>query len=341
MTAEKKGRKSKAQHVTMAAIGRLAGVSQVTVSRALSNPSKVSPDTLERIQAVIEQTGFVPNAIAGALASHRSMLISALVPSITNTTYSSMIHSFSESLRNAGYQILLSETGFSLEEEERAIKLHLSRRPDAIMLTGVNHSAGARRALISSGIPVAELWDISESPIDFCVGFSHVDAGREAADFALGNGFQAAAVIYAGDERAKRRKAAFSERFKSRTGNQVLDIGLATMASLGGGRVGMAALLDQHGFRDGVVFCSSDIVAHGAVIEITARGLNVPNDIAVIGFGDQEFAVDTIPPLTSVRVDRERLGHQAAKQLLARIDGTASNDVVYDQGFELIRRASA
>ncbi|WP_428929318.1 LacI family DNA-binding transcriptional regulator [Marinibacterium sp. SX1] len=339
--AEGQGRKDRPQRVTMAAIGRIAGVSQVTVSRALSNPSKVSPETLQRIHAAIDQTGFVPNAIAGALASRRSMLISALVPSITNLTYSSMIHAFSEGLREAGYQILLSETGFSPEDEERAIKLHLSRRPDAMMLTGVSHSAGARRALIGADIPVVELWDISESPVDFCIGFSHEAAGRAVADFAAARGADEAAVIYARDARAKRRKAAFAERFTALTGGGVADPGLDLEASLLAGRQAMAALMDEQGFDGGLVFCSSDMMAHGAMTEVQARGRQVPEDFAVVGFGDQEFATGTVPPLTTVRVDRERLGRQAASELIARIEGRGSGDVSVDLGFEMIRRGSA
>ena len=131
--------------VTMAEVGRLAGVSQVTVSRALSSPNKVSANTLQRIQDAISRTGYVPNAVAGALASNKSNLIAALVPSVTNVVYSSLLHAFSEIMRGHGYQIMLSETGFDLEREEQAIAVHLSRRPDAIMLVGVHHSPGARR----------------------------------------------------------------------------------------------------------------------------------------------------------------------------------------------------
>ena len=324
------------RRVTMTTVGRMAGVSQVTVSRALSDPSKVSPDTLARIREAIEATGFVPNALAGALASSRSRLVSALVPSITNIVYASMIQSFSEGMRAGGYQILLSETGFDPEEEAAVAAAHLSRRPDAILLTGIHHGAGTRRMLLGAGIPVVEVWDLTNSPLDVCVGFSHVDAGRAVAAFAREAGYARAGAISAGDERARRRRDAFAQAF----GAPVERADLPGAASLAGGREGLSHLLSS-GFREGVVFCSSDLLAQGALVEAHARGLDVPRDVAVIGFGDQGFAAHMEPALTTVRVDREALGMAAAEALLARIDGRDVPQARVDVGFEIVRRGSA
>lgn len=331
----------KGGRVTMAAIGRLAGVSQVTVSRALSEPSKVSADTLRRIHEAIEQTGFVPNALAGALVSRKSKLIGALVPSITSIVYSAMVQAFGERMRAKGYQILLSETGHALEDEESAIMLHLSRRPDAMMLTGIHHSPKARKILLGAGIPVVELWDVTESPIDLCVGFSHGAAGRAAADFAVDAGYRQAALVHAGDERALRRKDAFAERFRERIGGNPAEIDLNAPASLGQGRLALSRLIEEAGFERGLIFCSSDLLAHGVVTEAQARGLRIPQEIGVLGFGDQEFAAHVQPALTTLNVDREALGRQAAEALLCRIEGGRIGRPVFDLGFRLVRRDSA
>lgn len=343
---ETKRKKSKrvrppSRGVTMEAVGRMAGVSQVTVSRALSDPSKVSAETLRRINEAIEATGFVPNAIAGALASRRSKLITALVPTITNIVYSSMIRSFSERMRQAGYQILLSETGFAPEDEEKAIATHLSRRPDAILLTGIHHSLQSRRMLLASGIPVVEVWDFTDSPMDICVGFRHVETAHAAAEFAVQLGHRQAATVSAGDERALRRKTAFAERFRQLTGNTVREVNFEDRASLARGREGLSRLIFEQQVGEGIVFCSSDLLAHGVIIEAAARGIRVPGDIAVLGFGDQEFAADVEPPLTTVRVDREAFGREAADALLSRLEGKTSDGVTIDLGFEIVRRRSA
>lgn len=334
-------RKPSARGVTMETVGKIAGVSQVTVSRALREPSKVSPITLAKIKEAIEVTGFVPNAIAGALASNKSKLISALVPSITNVTYSSMLQSFSKSIRDEGYQIMLSETGLNPEDEEQMIARHLSRRPDAILLTGIHHTAQARRMLLASDTPVVELWDITDTPIDMCFGFSHPETGRSVAEFAHDAGYTCAGAIAAGDERARRRMRAFSERFQGLSGRAVAEVGFDAEASLRLGREGLAKLLDEHGLSKAVVFCSSDIIAHGVIIEAQVQGLNVPEDVAVVGFGDQNFAQQTDPSLTTVRVDREALGICAASALLDRFAGSDEIQIASDIGFEIVRRASA
>ncbi len=327
--------------VTMAAVGRMAGVSQVTVSRALSDPSKVSPETLRRIREAIEATGFVPNAVAGALASSRSRLISALVPSITNITYTSFIKEFTDRVREHDYQVLLTEYGFDREDEETTISRHLSRRPDAMLLTGINHTAQARRILLGAGIPVVEIWELTDSPIDICVGFSHHGAGREVAEFAIEAGYHQAATVSANDERALRRAAAFAETFTRKGGARVEAVNLPAQASLAAGRAGLSELVGRIGGSPGVVFCSSDLIAQGILVEARARGYDVPGDIAVIGFGDQEFAAHLDPPLTTVRVDRSEMGRIAAGAMLDRLGPGGGGETIYDLGFEVVRRATA
>lgn len=329
------------QAVTMEMVGRLAGVSQVTVSRALSDPKKVSPATLKKIQDAIVVTGFVPNALAGALASRRSRLISALVPSVTNIVYASTVKSFIDGMREHGYQIMLSETGYDLADEEALIATHLSRRPDAIMLTGTRHTANARKMLLAAAVPVVEVWDITETPIDLCVGFSHAEAGRAVARFLAEAGHERVACVTVADTRALWRKDAFVECFRDLRSGPVSVVCIDGTASLGRGREGGTRLFDEEGFNKGAVFCSSDQLAHGVIIEAQSRGLSVPGDIAIVGFGDQDFAPYTAPPLTSVHVDREALGRLAAEAVLGRIAKSESVAAVTDIGFEIVRRKSA
>ena len=326
--------------VTMETVGRLAGVSQVTVSRALNDPKKVSAKTLKRIQDAIELTGYVPNMVAGALASKRSQLIAALVPSITNVIYSDLMQNFIDVIRGSGYHVLMAETGFSQEEEQAVLATMLSRRPDGILLTGIHHSAGCKRMLLGAGIPVIEVWDTTESPIDVCIGFSHIRAGEEMAQFAYDRGYRNAMAVSAGDERALRRKDAFCTRFGKLTGTKPGAVCFESGATIERGRSGLAQAI-KNGFTNGVIMCSSDLLAHGVLIEAQARGISVPDEIAVIGFGNQNFSPFTLPALTTVEVDRKHLGTEAAKALIARIAHQELPRNSIDIGFEIIPRASA
>jgi LacI family transcriptional regulator, gluconate utilization system Gnt-I transcriptional repressor len=326
--------------ITMAAVGRIAGVSQVTVSRALNHPNKVSPEALSRIQEAIRVTGYVPNLTAASLASRRTRLIAAVVPSITNIIYSTLVQRFAEAIHDNGYQVLLSETGFSQDEEYRLVAALLSRRPDGILLTGVHHSAECRRLLLSANIPTVEVWDISETPIDICVGFSHTEAPRAVAEFVHRKGYRKAAAVAADDERAIRRMQAFCEALSRLGFEDVPTIELEGRATFPAGRASLAELLDR-GFHGGAIFCSSDVLAHGILTEAVARGLRVPQDIAVIGFGDQDFAAQTYPPLTTVRIDRVALGHKAADLMLRRLKGETIEQRRCDIGFNIVERASA
>lgn len=323
--------------VTLDDVAKLAGVSPITVSRVLNHPDKVAAKTLEKVRKAIALTGYVPNLLAGGLASRRSRLIAGIVPSIANTVYAETIKFFSEKMRDAGYQVLLGESGYNEEQEESLIATILGSRPDGVFLTGINHSARTKRLLLSAGIPVVETWDITPTPLDVVVGFSHQDIGRSVAEHLLARGFKRIAALSAEDQRAQVRQVAFLKALES---HGFTDVAISTVpvpTSFPAGRIGMARLLDQ-GFIDGAVFCSSDTLAQGALTEIQSRGLDIPRQIALVGFGDQPYAAHTCPSLTTIRFDRALIGQKAAEALLLRFNGQEVERKVIDVGFELIER---
>jgi LacI family gluconate utilization system Gnt-I transcriptional repressor len=325
--------------VTLDDVAKLAGVSPITVSRALNYPNKVAPKTLEKINQAIARTGYVPNLLAGGLASRRSRLIAAIIPSIANSVYAETIQFFSDRLRESGYQVLLGEAGYLESREESLITAVLSRRPDGILLTGVNHTMACRRLLAAANIPVVETWDITPTPLDVVVGFSHERIGQAVADFLLSKGYRNIGVISAEDHRAQIRQRAFIETLAKQG---VVDVAITTVPTPTNfrlGREGLAKLLDS-GFS-GAVFCSSDTLAQGALAEAQSRNLSVPGQVAIVGFGDQPYAAYTYPALTTVRFDREVIGRRAADALITRINGDAVNERVIDVGFNIVERQTA
>lgn len=324
--------------VTLADVARLAGVSPITVSRVVNRPELVTPDTLAHVQAVIERTGYVPNLLAGGLASRRSRLVAALVPSITNGIFVEAIQAFTDRLCEAGYQVLLGLSGYPATREDALIEAVLSRRPDAIYLTGINHSAAARQRLVNARIPIVETWDMTPTPLDMLVGFSHEAIGAAVARHLLARGHRRFGLVWADDARALARQRGFLGEVRGQAAAAVDIETVPAPSTLTLGRQGLAALLARG--SPTAVFCSSDLLAHGALEEARARGIAVPRALALMGFGDLEFAQHTFPALSTVRVDRAAIGRRAAELVLARIDGTASGPTVVDVGFGIVDRGT-
>ncbi len=324
--------------VTLEDVARLADVSSITVSRVINQPDKVAAKTLEKVNQAIAQTGYVPNLLAGGLASRRSRLIAAIIPVMA--IYAEMVRAFSDVLRDAGYQVLLGETEFSEKREESLLNAILSRKPDGILLTGINHTDTCRKRLLAADIPIVETWDLTPTPLDVVIGFSHRQIGRTVAEFLVNKKtYKQFGIVSATDHRALIRQQAFLDKLAGFGIENVLVSNVPAPTSFKLGRQGLANLLDQ-GFSEGAIFFSSDTLAQGAMTEALSRGLNIPQTLAFIGFGDQPYAAYTHPPLTTVRFDLSEMGRQAAKSLLARIDNRPLDQKVIDLGFSIIERGT-
>ncbi len=326
--------------ITLSDVAKLAGVSAITVSRALNTPAAVSRETLERVRGAISRSGYVPNLMAGGLASNRSRLVAALVPTIAGPVFLETIQALTDALAEAGWQLILGQSGYTGAHEDALIGAIVGRRPDGIVLTGIMHSPEGRRRLLASGIPVVETWDITPTPIDMIVGFSHEKVGAEVADYLHGKGYRKPALVTANDHRAALRRTGFERRFAALGIGPIPVCLVPAPSSLASGRAGFADLQARHPGTD-VVFCGSDVIAHGVITEAQARGMTVPRDVAVMGFGDLPFAAHTHPLLSTVRIDGTAIGRQAARFILDRVEGRDVGDRIRDLGFSIVQRASA
>lgn len=325
--------------ITLENVAKIAGVSAITVSRAINTPDKVAPDTLKKVREVIDTTGYVPNLLAGGLASRSSKLIAAIVPSIANLVYSSTIRLFSKSLSKEGYQVILGDSGYPEVLEEELVRTILSRRPDGIFLTGVDHSPSCRNLLLAANIPIVETWDLTPSPLDIVIGFNHIDVGHAVAKFILSKTYKKVGFVTANDARAILRQRSTLEVLSQYGVSDIYQTTVPAPTSLEYGRIGAKQIIEE-GFDSGVIFCTSDTLAQGVLAEIQSRRISIPDSIGVIGFGDQVFAAHTYPSLTTVRIDRERIGQEAADALLARIQDRPVKNRIIDIGFSIIERDS-
>lgn len=313
-----------------------AGVSPITVSRVFNSPEAVAPETLERVRQVVQKLGYVPNRLAGGLSSSKSRLIAAIVPTIAHSLFSETIQVFSATMSAAGYQVLLALSGYSDANEERLLDAVLSRRPEGVLLTGVAHTASLRERLLNVGIPIVETWDMTESPIDMLVGFSHYRIGEAVAERFLSRGVAHPGLVSANDERAIERLTGFRERMAKAGIDDLAEVIVSPPSSVAIGKAALKSLVEQKPQLD-CVFCGSDLLALGVLGEARRAGIDVPGQLAVCGFGDLEFAAETVPQLTTVRVDGSLIGVSAARALLDRFGGV-QRPAVLDVGFHLIDR---
>ena len=322
--------------ITLHDVARAAGVSVITASRALSNPSRVSEATALRVQKVAAEIGYVPNLLAGGLRSSRSRTVAALVPEVSVSQFLPTLATLTEDLAVSGYQLILGQTGYDRAREAALLNTMIGRRVDGIVVTGLlMPDAEVRRRLTASRIPVVEMWDLSANPFDMAIGFSHLKVGAAVAGFFLRKGWKTVGIATGSDERAAQRR----EGFVSAWGSEVPTAVVPAPSSVALGRQALAELL-KHTPNLQAVFCSADALAEGVLTEARARALRVPEDVAVCGFGGAAFCPHLLPSLTTVQIDGVGIGRQAISMLMQSFEGQRPKERIVDVGFRIIERES-
>ena len=316
-----------------------AGVSTATVSRFFNNPNVVAPATADRIRAAVEDMGYIPNLVAGGLASNKSRLVAVLIPHLAHSIFSDTIEAMVEELTGGGITVMLGLTGTKEQREEELIRAAISRRADAIISTGpVNDSV---RAMIRrSKIAFIQVWELPSDPVDVAVGFSHRSAGRDIARFLLGRGYRRPHLITAEGGRLKMRNDAFREEWTVQGGEPPSE-SIVDMPSRFGHARRVFAEIKRLDAQPDVVVCGSDHLAQGLIIEAQASGLRVPEDIGVVGFGNASIAGEMRPTITTVDIDGGRIAREAIAAIARHGQDRAEAERRIDVGFRLIARESA
>lgn len=321
-------------------VAAAAGVAPMTVSRVINTPDRVSPETTARVREAIDRLGYVPNLIAGGLSSRKSRMVAAIVPTIAHPMFASVVQSFSDAMRRAGYQVMLSICGYEDNDDEALFRALLGRRPDALLITGSGYCPTAWQMLIEARIPVVEIWDVSNRPIDMMIGFDHAQVGAHVASFLLAKGHDRFAVLAARDPRARTRARGFTETVTKAGATIVLDQQIPAPSTIAAGREGLQALLPFLDQRC-AVFCSSDLMAFGVVTEARVQGIAMPERLAVCGFGNFELSAMNDPPITTVSLEGAGTGRTAAAFLLRRLAGESPRDGDRVQvAFRIVERAT-
>ena len=318
---------------TLSAVAKLAGVSSITVSRVVRLPNLVAPETRERVEAAMRELGYVPNQLAGALASARTRSVGVLVPTIANSIFADTVQGLSDELEPLGYAVILAQSRYDASREDHILAALLSRRPEALIMVGSPATEDGARLLRRAGIPIVETWDLPAAPIDAVAGFDNYAAGAAVARHLLAQGRQSLAFIGGDDPRATRRWNGFDDAVQSAGMKAPRRLILDRNAS---GSV--AALAKLPGVD--AVFAANDAHAIGFMSGLRTAGLlridsAAEQPVAVIGLGDLDMGRLFAPSLSTIRVHGDAIGRTAAKLMLTR---SGSRHV--DLGFELVLRVS-
>lgn len=330
--------------VRLEEVAREAGVSSMTVSRALRHPEQVAPATLAAVRRAVARLGYLPHGAASALASSRSRVVAAIVPTLMNSVYASTTSGLARVLREAGYELMLGDSGYDAAAEAALVRSVLGRRVDAVVLTGAAHADETRELLARQRVPVVEIWDLPPRPIDLVVGFSNVAAGREAGRWLAARGRRRWAFVGTGpdrEDRSGKRLRGLREAAREAGLPAPLTAFVDDGMSAAQGRDAFGALLDAARPAPDAVFCANDALATGVLRAAADRRVAVPSALAVLGFGDFDVAAHTWPSLSTVRIPGREIGERAAHALLARLDGGVPPAGRIDVGFDIVARESA
>jgi LacI family transcriptional regulator, gluconate utilization system Gnt-I transcriptional repressor len=327
--------------VTLADVAQAAGVSPITVSRALRGERAVDPALVARVEAAARQLGYVPDPAARALASQRSSHVAVLIPMLSNALFVDVLEAVQRTLRPAGYQTLMGVTHYDADEEEQLLRELLLQRPAGLLLTGLERSDAARALIAQSGVPCVHLMEVASAPGVYSVGFSQADAGAEMTRHLLARGRRRIAFAAAQlDARTLQRLQGWRRELDAAglydTALQRLDPAPSSIAL--GARM-FERIVGEQSDVDAVFFCNDDL-AQGALLAALRLGIAVPGRVAVAGFNDLTGSDQMLPALTTVRTPRAEIGTAAARMLLALMNGEAAAPPGIDLGYELVVRAS-
>ncbi|MFT7510657.1 MAG: LacI family gluconate utilization system Gnt-I transcriptional repressor [Sulfitobacter sp.] len=316
--------------LTLRDVSEAAGVSEMTVSRVLRNRGDVSAATRERVLETAREMGYVPNKIAGALASSRVNLVAVVIPSISNMVFPDVMAGISDALDETPLQPVVGLTSYKPEKEQKVLYEMLSWRPSGVILAGLEHTEASRAMLAASGIPVIEIMDTDGDPVDCAVGISHRGAAQVMADAIVDAGYRKIGFVGTSlgmDHRARKR----FEGFVAQLGKRGLELadrefyeGGSGMAK---GRELTAAMLARSPDLD-FIYYSNDVVGAGGMLYCVEKGFDIPGKLGLAGFNGVDILGGQPMRLATIDSCRAEIGKLAAGLVLSRMDIAGAPEVV-------------
>lgn len=308
--------------LTLRDVSEASGVSEMTVSRVLRNRGDVSDATREKVLTAAKTLGYVPNKIAGALASQRVNLVAVIIPSLSNMVFPEVMGAISDTLDGSGLQPVVGVTNYQPEREEQVLYEMLSWRPSGVIIAGLEQTEAAQAMMVNSGIPIVQIMDVDGRPIDSMVGISHRRAGRKMGQQILKMGYQNIGFMGTKmplDHRARKRFEGFTEAL-AKGGVEIMDKEFYDGGSaLAKGREMTAAMLDRNPDLD-FLYYSNDMIGAGGLLYCLEQGIDVPGSVGLAGFNGVEL-LDGLPrQLATMDACRYEIGQKAAEIIKSRVE---------------------
>lgn len=309
--------------LTLRDVSEASGVSEMTVSRVLRNRGDVSETTRERVLEAARALGYVPNKIAGALASQRVNLVGVIIPSLSNMVFPEVLTGISDVLEDTGLQPVVGVTNYLPEREESVLYEMLSWRPSGLIIAGLEHTESSRAMLMQAGIPIVEIMDIDGEPVDSAVGISHRRAGRQMAEAIIAAGYRRIAFLgtqMPNDHRARKRLEGFEDAL-GKAGLTLADREFYSGGSaLLKGREMTEAVLKRSPDVD-FLYYSNDMIGAGGLLYCLDEGIDVPGKVGLAGFNGVEL-LDGLPrKLATMDACRLEIGRAAAQIIAGKRPG--------------------
>lgn len=309
-------------------VAKLARCAPATVSRALNNPEKVSPEKRERIESAMLELGYMRNSAARALRSQRTHMVGVLIPTLDFALYASLVNAANRCFSSAGISTLIATFDYDLEKELLEARLLLERGAEALILIGQNHKPKLYELLKKFDVPFINTYVMDHESRYPNVGFNNAKASASITRHLLQLGHRHMCVISGktldNDRTTSRLDGVRSELLKhgiTLENNMIEECSY----SIENGRIACATLLSRLRPRPTAIICGNDVLALGAMVECHSRDLVVPDDISIVGFDNFELSKHSKPALTTINVPAEEMGENAAKYLLNALEG---NEVV-------------
>lgn len=321
--ADKKNKKT-----DIIAVARAARVSPSTVSRSFNHPDLVKATTRKKIDAAVRRLGYIRNRAAQTIHGIRSGTIGLIVPTVDQAIFAEMIQSFSESIEDLGFTILLASHGFNLDREYSLVRKMLEHRVDGVALVGIEHGRDTLDLLTQQEMPTLLLWSYSPDAVFPCVGSDNYRAGYLIGEHVAALGHRRVAAMFPpveGNDRAMLRLTGVKDALLAAGCTIPERWQLVAPYSVATAKSAVETLIGE-GELPTAMICGNDVLAWGALHALTRHGISVPGRMTVTGIGDFKGSREFEPALTTVRIPARTIGARAAAGIVQLVTSEVPAD---------------